>query len=45
MTCIAGGMWQAVQRYTVMPRGGHFAAWEEPDLLADDVEAFFDDLR
>ena len=35
----------AVQRYTVMPRGGHFAAWEEPDLLAEDVAAFFDDLR
>jgi pimeloyl-ACP methyl ester carboxylesterase len=35
----------AVQRYTVMPRGGHFAAWEEPDLLAEDVEAFFNDLR
>jgi pimeloyl-ACP methyl ester carboxylesterase len=31
----------AVHRYTVMPRGGHFAGWEEPDLLADDVSAFF----
>jgi pimeloyl-ACP methyl ester carboxylesterase len=35
----------AVSRYTAMPRGGHFAAWEEPDLLADDVAAFFDPLR
>jgi pimeloyl-ACP methyl ester carboxylesterase len=35
----------AIQRYTVMPRGGHFSAWEEPDLLADDVAAFFDGLR
>jgi pimeloyl-ACP methyl ester carboxylesterase len=35
----------AVQRYTVMPRGGHFAAWEEPDLLAEDVATFFDELR
>jgi pimeloyl-ACP methyl ester carboxylesterase len=35
----------AVQRYTVMPSGGHFAAWEEPDRLADDVAAFFDGLR
>jgi pimeloyl-ACP methyl ester carboxylesterase len=34
-----------VTRYTVMPRGGHFAAWEEPDLLADDVSAFFAELR
>jgi hypothetical protein len=24
-------------RYTHMPRGGHFAAFEEPELLADDV--------
>jgi len=31
----------AVQRYTVMARGGHFAGWEEPDLLADDIAAFF----
>lgn len=28
-------------RYTVMPRGGHFAAHEEPDLLADDIRDFF----
>jgi hypothetical protein len=24
-------------QYTNMPRGGHFAAFEEPELLADDV--------
>jgi pimeloyl-ACP methyl ester carboxylesterase len=35
----------AVRRYTVMPRGGHFAAWEESDLLADDLSAFFAELR
>ena len=23
-----------VQRYTLMPSGGHFGAWEEPELLA-----------
>jgi hypothetical protein len=23
-----------------MPRGGHFAALEEPDLLASDIRAF-----
>jgi pimeloyl-ACP methyl ester carboxylesterase len=27
-------------RYTSMPRGGHFAAYEEPDLLAADITAF-----
>ena len=30
-----------VTRYTAMPRGGHFAALEEPALLAEDVTAFF----
>jgi pimeloyl-ACP methyl ester carboxylesterase len=28
-------------RYTPMPRGGHFAAYEEPALLAADITAFF----
>jgi pimeloyl-ACP methyl ester carboxylesterase len=34
-----------VRRWTTMPRGGHFAAWEEPELLAQDVREFFRDLR
>jgi microsomal epoxide hydrolase len=34
-----------LQRYTRFDRGGHFAALEEPDLLIDDVRAFFRDLR
>jgi pimeloyl-ACP methyl ester carboxylesterase len=28
-----------------MPRGGHFAALEEPELLAQDIRAFFRPLR
>ncbi|TQS41365.1 epoxide hydrolase family protein [Cryptosporangium phraense] len=28
-------------RYRVMPRGGHFAAHEEPELLAEDITEFF----
>ena len=32
-------------RFTMMPRGGHFAASEEPELYVDDVRAFFRDLR
>jgi hypothetical protein len=28
-----------------MPRGGHFAAMEEPELLVEDVRAFFRPLR
>ncbi len=34
-----------VTRYTRFDRGGHFAAMEEPDLLIDDVRAFFRTLR
>ncbi len=34
-----------IQRWTVMPRGGHFAALEAPELLAADVAAFFRSLR
>lgn len=30
-----------LQRYTRMPRGGHFAAHEEPELLAEELHAFF----
>lgn len=26
-----------VQRYTIMPKGGHFPAWEAPDLYANDL--------
>lgn len=32
-------------RWTEMPRGGHFPALEQPELLVDDVRAFFRDLR
>ena len=31
--------------YTEMPRGGHFAAMEEPQLLAEDIRTFFRMLR
>ncbi len=34
-----------VQRWTIMPRGGHFAAAEEPQMLAGDIRAFFRNLR
>ena len=34
-----------IRRWTEMPRGGHFAALEAPDLLAGDVAAFFRALR
>ena len=34
-----------LQRWTPMPRGGHFAALEEPQLLAEDVREFFRPFR
>ncbi len=34
-----------LQRWTEMPRGGHFAAMEEPELLAGDIRTFFRSLR
>lgn len=34
-----------ITRWTEMPRGGHFAAMEEPDLFVDEVRAFFRAVR
>ena len=34
-----------ITRYSRMSRGGHFAAHEEPALLAEDLQQFFTDLR
>jgi pimeloyl-ACP methyl ester carboxylesterase len=34
-----------IRRWTEMPRGGHFAAQEEPELLARDIATFFSDLK
>ena len=34
-----------IRRWTHMPRGGHFAAMEQPELFVADVRAFFRDLR
>lgn len=35
----------AVQRWTVMERGGHFAAMERPEALAAEIRAFFREIR
>jgi pimeloyl-ACP methyl ester carboxylesterase len=32
-------------RWTEMPKGGHFAAFEQPQLFVDDVRAFFREVR
>lgn len=34
-----------VTHWTDMPRGGHFAAMEAPELLVEDIRAFFRPLR
>ncbi|WP_292518094.1 alpha/beta hydrolase [Methanoculleus sp.] len=33
-----------LKRFTELPRGGHFAAWEEPELYAEDVREFVEGL-
>lgn len=42
---VAEKMFTNIQRWTTMPRGGHFAAMEQPDALAQDVRAFFRPMR
>jgi microsomal epoxide hydrolase len=34
-----------IVRWTDMPRGGHFPAQEEPELLVKEIIAFFEKLR
>ena len=34
-----------IKRWTKMPKGGHFAALEQPELLIDDIRAFARTLR
>jgi len=34
-----------IERWTKLPRGGHFTAWEEPELWVEDIRAFFRPLR
>jgi hypothetical protein len=40
-----GERYLRIQRWTEMPRGGHFAAFEEPELLAGEMRAFYRPLR
>lgn len=34
-----------ITRWTDMPRGGHFAAFEQPELFIGEVVAFFSEFR
>lgn len=40
-----GERWLNLQHWTEAPHGGHFPAWEAPNLLAADLRAFADTLR
>ena len=42
---LAARQYTNIQRWTEMPRGGHFAAMEQPDLLANEIREFFRPLR
>jgi pimeloyl-ACP methyl ester carboxylesterase len=42
---LAARTYSDIRRWTVMPRGGHFAAMEQPQALAEEVRAFFRPLR
>lgn len=38
-------MFPDIRRWVQLPRGGHFVAMEEPELLAEQIRAFFRPLR
>ncbi len=42
---LAARTYTDIRRWTVMPRGGHFAAMEQPEPLAAEIRAFFKSLR
>jgi microsomal epoxide hydrolase len=42
---LAERVFTRIESWSVMPRGGHFAAMEQPDALAEEIRAFFRPLR
>ncbi|HEU5282990.1 MAG TPA: epoxide hydrolase [Burkholderiales bacterium] len=42
---VAERVYTDIRRWTVSPRGGHFAALEQPELLAREIREFFRPLR
>jgi pimeloyl-ACP methyl ester carboxylesterase len=42
---LAARMFSDIRRWSVMPRGGHFAAMEQPQALAEEIRAFYRPLR
>jgi microsomal epoxide hydrolase len=41
---LAAKTYTDIRRWTVMPKGGHFAALEQPEALAHEIHAFFGEL-
>lgn len=42
---VAGRMYSDIRRWSVMHKGGHFAALEQPQVLANEIREFFRPLR
>ena len=42
---LAERVYTDIRRWTVMPRGGHFAAMEQPALLAGEILAFAEKIH
>jgi microsomal epoxide hydrolase len=42
---VAERTYKDIRRWTTMPRGGHFAAMEQPEALAREIVEFFRPLR
>jgi pimeloyl-ACP methyl ester carboxylesterase len=42
---VAQKIYSDIRRWSVMPKGGHFAAMEQPELLAREIVEFFRPLR
>ena len=42
---VAERVYTNITRWTVMPKGGHFAALEQPEALAQEIREFFKTLR
>ena len=42
---VAEKMYTDIRRWTTMPKGGHFAAMEQPEALAHEIVEFFRPLR
>ena len=42
---MASQIFTNIQRWTELPKGGHFAAMEQPEALAKEIQAFYRLLR